>query len=112
MDVQGFKDWLEYHRVGGKPNDRTIKGYIAKVKRVERIELLPSGTDIDAEFRRDGMAEIIGRFVYSNEDTIARIPHRNSMGFTAGVTTSSASYKSSINIYCKFCNNPIPIEAD
>ena len=54
----------------GNLADKTVYMRVNALKRVEKHQ----GVDLDAEFDRDGMAELLGLFTYTSADEAATRP--------------------------------------
>lgn len=97
-----FRTWL-INEETYDPNDKSADTYIADIGRVKRRigRGLNIDIDIDAEFEKDGLAWLIGRFEDTPENAAILRETTRFMRISEG-TSSARSYKSSVNHYKVF----------
>lgn len=99
-----FEFWLEntYKIAGGKQMDRRSRqSRISNVRNVEEYE-----GNLDEHYRRDKMASLLRRFEYSRDEEARHVAPRHRVPFEAGADkyNGTATLKSAINLYRKFCD--------
>ena len=105
MRREQFITWMQAVRVGGRPVDRTIKGYANELRTIGNVENL----NLDDEFLNDELASLLQRYTYGINDARANRPDPTNLGRPIGaLAVALPSYKTSINHYRRFCiaNNP------
>lgn len=93
-----FKSWLENNGYDAM----SVKSRYSNCERVEG-EL---GVDLDEEYEKDGMEELLSKFQFSKED--ARIGKRAQHGIVirGDVYNGTATLRSALNLYQRFKKNP------
>ncbi len=104
MRYARFLEWKQNVRENGIPNDSSIKSYIRGLKKI----VLAEGLDLDEEFLRDGLEDLMQRYTHQAEHVRVGDPILARIELGVGVEVRDlARYKSNINKYREFCENPL-----
>ena len=96
MKKAEFRAWLENFEL----HDATIDTYVRNLDRLEREE----DFDLDEQFQKDEMAEILQRFTYSTEDERNNRPNPTKLNLrTNFLLNLLLAYKSQLKKYQTFC---------
>ena len=96
-----FEFWLEQHytKAGGRPLDRrSIQSQVSTCRRISEYE-----GSLDEQFERDGLEGLLVKLEYGRRDQKRGVPPRHSVPIDGDVTSVSATLKSAITLYAKFC---------
>ena len=92
-----FTAWMLSPESGYDATDRSIRGYITDIERVEDV----TGIDIDGEFERDGLTCLYASLKYTTADY--RHPNQGRMGWDATTPRDTVyAVRTSINHYKVF----------
>jgi hypothetical protein len=103
MRDRDFEFWLEhtYKTPQGRLMQKNSRqDRISNCRNVEEYE-----GDLDEHYRKDQMASLLKRLTYSRSEEERGIPPRHRVPFdpTAVKWTGTATLKSAVNLYRKFC---------
>ena len=96
-----FELWLErdYRTTGGRPLDRrSIGSQVSNCRRVAEYE-----GSLDEHFDRDEMVELLHKFEFGRKDQKQGRRPRHSVPIDGDLTSGTATLKSAIVLYAKFC---------
>lgn len=93
MNVEKFKDWLEFN---GKPLN-TIQNRISNCRNVENYE-----GDLDQHFIKDYGLSLLNKLSYSTSDERNNSPAKHKIPIDGNMRNGSATLKQAVNLYMSF----------
>lgn len=96
-----FELWLERHykTPAGKPMDRrSVQSRISNCRHIAEYE-----GNLDEHFERDEMTGLLAKFEYGRKDEKRNLKPRHSIPIDGDLTSGTATLKSAIVLYAKFC---------
>ena len=101
MRDSAFDFWLERHhevRAGGPMARRARQSRISNCRHVEAYE-----GDLDAHWAKDECAGLLSRLTYGRDEEDRGVPPRHRIPIDGDRYTGTATLRSAITLYAKFC---------
>jgi hypothetical protein len=103
MRAESFEQWLVnvYRTTNGVHMDSLARSSrLSNCKRLEKFE-----GDLDQHFSRDRCQCLLERLRYSRADERAAPPARHNVQIDGNIREGTATYRSSLNLYIRFCEH-------